>query len=135
MKTIDNFDQLIFTLTGLSLLLPETRLLTDGQTANQVIEPLIGYVFRLRTILADAAYEKVFRDWVETNLLGVNLELSSKPPSAMGFVPVKWRWVTEQTFGRFNYYRRLDKDHEKTVESWAAWVLWQNSQTILLRFD
>ena len=44
----------------------------DGQTANQVIEPLKGYVYRLRTILADAAYEEVFRDWVETNLLGVN---------------------------------------------------------------
>lgn len=107
----------------------------DGQTANRVIEPLVGYVYRLKTILADAAYEKVFRCWVETNLLGVNLELSSKPPSTKGFVPVKWRWVTEQTFGRFNYYRRLDKDHEKTVESSAAWVFWQNCQTILLRLD
>ncbi len=106
-----------------------------GQTANRVIEPLIGYVYRLKTILANTAYEKVFRCWVETNLLGVNLELSSKPPSTKGFVPVKWRWVTEQTFGRFNYYRRLDKDHEKTVESSAAWVFWQNCQTILLRLD
>lgn len=94
----------------------------DGQTANRVIEPIEGYVYRLKTILADAAYKKVFRCWVETNLLGVNLELSSKPPSTKGFVPVKWRWVTEQTFGRFNYYRRLDKDHKKTVESSAAWV-------------
>ncbi|HMT53872.1 MAG TPA: hypothetical protein PLC27_08395 [Saprospiraceae bacterium] len=102
---------------------------------NRVIEPIIGYVYRLRKILTDAAYEKVFREWVETNLLGVNLELSSKPPRAKGFVPVKWRWVTEQTFRRFNYYRRLDKDHEKTVESSAALVVWQNRQTILLRFD
>jgi len=107
--------------------------LTDGSTANRVIEPLVGYLDRLKKILADAAYEKNFRAWVETNLLGIELELSSKPPSLKGFVPVKWRWVTEQTFGRFNFYRRLDKDHEKTVLSSEAWVLWHNCQTILYR--
>ncbi|MFD2066050.1 hypothetical protein ACFSKU_04085 [Pontibacter silvestris] len=38
-------------------------------------------------ILADAAYEQVFREWVEENLLGVELEISSKPPGTEGFVP------------------------------------------------
>ena len=109
--------------------------LADGTMANQVVDPLVGYLHRLKKILADAAYEKVFRDWVCENLLGVELELSSKPPSTKGFVPVKWRWVTEQTFGRFNYYRRLDKDHEKTVQSSEAWVIWQNCQTILYRLE
>ena len=109
--------------------------LTDGTTANRVIEPLVGYLHRLKKILADAAYEKTFRDWVCDNILGVELELSSKPPSTKGFVPVKWRWVTEQTFGRFNYFRRLDKDHEKTVQSSEAWILWQNCQTILYRLE
>ena len=109
--------------------------LADGTMANQVVDPLVGYLHRLKKILADAAYEKVFRDWVCENLLGVELELSSKPPSTKGFVPVKWRWVTEQTFGWFNYYRRLDKDHEKTVKSSEAWVIWQNCQTILYRLE
>lgn len=107
--------------------------LADGTMANKVVEPLTGYLHRLKKILADAAYEKVFRDWVYENMLGVELILSSKPPSTKGFVPVKWRWVTEQTFGRFNYFRRLDKDHEKTVQSSEAWVLWQNCQTIIYR--
>jgi len=109
--------------------------LADGRMANQVVDPLVGYLHRMKKILADAAYEKVFRDWVCENLFGVELELSSKPPSTKGFVPVKWRWVTEQTFGRFNFYRRLDKDHEKTVQSSEAWVLWHNCQTILYRLD
>jgi transposase InsO family protein len=46
--------------------------------------------------------------------LGIELEFTSKPPSAAGFVPVKRRWVTERSFGTFNFFRRLDKDHEKT---------------------
>ena len=105
----------------------------DGATASEVIEPLIGYLHRLKKILADAAYEKIFRDWVEQNLIGVELELSSKPPSSIGFVPVKWRWKVEQTFGRFNFFRRLDKDYERTVQSAEAWILWQNCRTIILR--
>lgn len=109
--------------------------LHDGTTANQVVEPLMGYLHRLKKILADAAYEKVFREWVYENMLGVELELSSKPPTTKGFVPVKWRWVTEQTFGRFNFFRRLDKDYEKSVHSSEAWVLWHNCQTIIYRLS
>lgn len=109
--------------------------LTDGSMVNKVVEPLSGYLHRLKKILADVAYEKNFRDWVYENILGIELELSSKPPATRGFVPIKWRWVVEQIFGRFNYFRRLDKDHEKSVGSSEAWVLWQNCQTILYRLE
>lgn len=88
---------------------------------------------RMEKILADDAYKKVFMSWVSENLLGVDLEISSKPPGSEGFVPVKWRWVSERTFGTFNFFRRLDKDYEKTTESSEAWVLWQNCQIILNR--
>lgn len=104
-----------------------------GATAARVVAPLRGYLHRMEKILADAAYEKVFMEWVSENLLGVDLEISSKPPGAEGFVPVKWRWVSERAFGLFNFLRRRDKDHEKTTQSAEAWVLWQNCQLILNR--
>ena len=105
----------------------------DGVMAERVVEPLLGYLDGMKKILADEAYKKVFEEWVSTNLLGVELEITSKPPTAAGFVPVKWRWVTERSFGTFNFFRRLDKDHEKTSNSAEAWVLWQNCQVILNR--
>ena len=105
----------------------------DGATAERVVDPLRGYLHRMSKILADAAYEKVFMGWVTENLLGVELEISSKPPGSEGFVPVKWRWVSERAFGTFNFFRRLDKDHEKTTQSAEAWVLWQNCQLVLNR--
>lgn len=105
----------------------------DGVMAQRVVDPLQGYMHRMKKILADAAYEKVFMQWVEENLLGVDFEISSKPPTSQEFVPVKWRWVGERTFGTFNFFRRLDKDHEKTIESSEAWILWQNCQIILNR--
>ena len=107
----------------------------DGAMAERVITPLQGYMHRMRKILADDAYKKRFMNWVSENLLGVELEFSSKPPGPDGFVPVKWRWVSERTFGSLNFFRRLDKDHEKTTESSEAWILWQNCQIILNRLD
>lgn len=106
---------------------------TDGSMAQRVVEPLQGYLHRMKKILADAAYKQCFTDWVDINLLGVEVEISSPPPSSEGFVPVKWRWVTERSFGTFNFFRRLNKDQEKTTKSAEAWVLWQNCQIVLNR--
>ena len=105
----------------------------DGAVAERVVAPLRGYMHRMKKILADAAYEKVFMQWVIENLLGVDLEITANPPQTQGFVPVRWRWVSERTFGLFNFFRRLDKDHEKTTHSAEAWVLWQNCQLIINR--
>ena len=105
----------------------------DGTMAESVVAPLRGYLYRMETIFADAAYEKVFMTWVLENLRGVELEISAKPPGSEDFVPVKWRWVTERTFGLFNFFRRLDKDYEKTPESAENWVLWHNCQIIINR--
>ncbi|MCC9166554.1 hypothetical protein [Pontibacter harenae] len=105
--------------------------LADGTLAERVVAPLRGYLHCMETILADAAYEKVFMEWVSENLLGVDFKISSKPPGTEGFVPVKWRWVTERAFGMFSFFRRLDKDHEKTPESAQSWVLWHSCQITL----
>lgn len=107
----------------------------DGTTAHRLVEHLLGYLPRMKKILVDEAYKKVFVDWVASNLIGIEAEVSSKPPTARGFVPVKWRWVNERTFGWLNFFRRHSKDYEKTVESSEAWILWANCQIILNRIE
>ncbi|MEN0049458.1 MAG: transposase, partial [Bacteroidota bacterium] len=52
-----------------------------------------------------------------------------------GFVPIKIRWTVERTFGWFNFFRRLAKDFEKTVESSATWILLANSKITLNRIQ
>ncbi|MDW7694826.1 IS5 family transposase [Flammeovirgaceae bacterium SG7u.111] len=105
----------------------------DGAAGQRVADPLLGYLDRIKKILADHAYKEGFMGWVEENIRGVGVEISSCPPTAKGFVPIKWRWVTERTFGTLNFFRRLSKDYEKTTKSQEAWVLWQNCQIILNR--
>lgn len=107
----------------------------DGTQAHRLLEYVLGYLHRMKKVLADQAYKKVFLAWVEQNILGLEVELSSKPPSAQGFVPVKFRWVCERSFAWFNFFRRHSKDYEKTTMSAEAWILWANCQIILNRFE
>jgi putative transposase len=82
---------------------------------------------RLKKVLVDQGYKEEFMQTTEA-YFGIKAEVSSKPPSAKGFVPVKWRWVSERTFGWFNFFRRLSKDYERTVENSEGWILWTNCQ-------
>lgn len=107
----------------------------DGTKAHLLVGHLLGYLPRMKKILVDDAYKKVFLSWVVDNILGIEVEFASKPPSSLGFVPVKWRWVNERTFGWLNFFRRHSKDYEKTVESSEAWILWTNCQIIMSRLD
>lgn len=88
---------------------------------------------RVKKVLVDQGYEGVFIQTCRTHL-EADAEISSKPPSAKGFVPVKWRWVSERTFGCFNFFRRLSKDYERTVENSEAWILWANCQINISKF-
>ncbi|MFN4144307.1 MAG: IS5 family transposase [Runella sp.] len=107
----------------------------DGVKAHLLVEHCLGYLERMKKILVDDAYKKVFYDWVSENIIGLEIEFASKPPTEKGFVPIKWRWVNERTFGWFNFFRRHSKDYEKTVESAEAWILWTNCQIILNRLE
>lgn len=105
----------------------------DGQKGHLLIEHCLGYLDRMKKILVDDAYKKTFLEWVESTIVGLEVEFASRPPTEKGFVPVKWRWVNERTFGWLNFFRRHSKDYEKTATSAEAWILWANCQIILNR--
>lgn len=100
---------------------------SDSVFGSALIIELEGVLTRVKKVLVDQGYQKEFMQTTE-KYLGVKAEISSKPPSEKGFVPVKWRWVSERTFGWFNFFRRLSKDYEKTVENAEAWIFWANCQ-------
>ena len=68
--------------------------LQDGVMAERVVSPVLGYLYRLKKVFADMAYRVDLGDWLEQMYTSIELEISSRPPSSKGFVPVKIRWVT-----------------------------------------
>lgn len=105
---------------------------SDSIYGGVVILEIKDVLQRVKRILVDKGYEGEFFEVAEKGT-GVRPVVSSKPPTSKGFVPVKWRWVSERTFGWFNFFRRLSKDYEKTVESSETWILWANCQMILAK--
>lgn len=106
----------------------------DGSQAPLLVEHCLGYLTRIKKIAVDMAYKKVFQEWIENNIIGIELVFSGlgeKKPNA--FKPIQWRWVNERTFAWFNFFRRLAKDYEKTPHSAEGWILWANCLIIINR--
>lgn len=104
----------------------------DGTLGIKVFGEIEDLLERLDKVFADGSYKGSFEEFIK-DVINAEVEISSRPPSEKGFVPVKVRWVIERTFGWFNFFRRLSRDYEKTVGSSATWILLANCQIILSR--
>ena len=92
----------------------------------------------VEVVWADGAYQGGFEDKINETL-PIKLEIVKRPGGGgtgvwtgegeppptrdAGFTVVKWRWIVERTFGWIGRYRRLAKDHERSVESSTVHVL------------
>jgi putative transposase len=107
--------------------------ISDSVAGCELLKRVRGSVTKVKKILVDGGYKEQF--FKKADELGIEAEVSSRPETAKGFVPLKWRWVSERTFAWFNSYRRLDKEREKTVQSSETMILLANSYTILSRME
>src|SRR5207302_10658391 len=74
-------------------------------------------------VFGDSKYNNATLDeWVAEAGVSYRIEVASKPDGVPGFVPVKIRWVAEQSIACLNRYRRLSKDYEYTTASSERWV-------------
>ena len=105
----------------------------DAKEGMKLLERCKSQLQRVQKVLVDGAYKNSFAGWVKEHLRA-EAEISSRPETAKGFVPIKWRWVVERTFGWLNFFRRLAKDYEKTAQSAESWILLANCSVILQRF-
>lgn len=105
--------------------------ISDSIGGQGLLKRLDEYRERLEKIMTDSGYKEQFEVCVKA--LELTFEVSSKPESTKGFVPIAKRWVVEQTFGCMNFFRRLAKDYEATTQSSEAWITLYNIARILNR--
>jgi putative transposase len=108
----------------------------DGAAAPQIVGKLRPEAFpRLEALFADNKYHNhVFRAWL--NAHGNEkwrLIISSRPADAVGFQPLKIRWVVERTFAWIGRYRRNSKDYEKRTDSSESMILISSISLMLRR--
>ena len=88
---------------------------------------------RLSNLFVDQAYHRDELYEFARSHLTCTLEVGSRPADAVGFVPIRKRWVVERTFGWFVHSRRLARDYERTYDSSEAQVYISHIQILLKR--
>lgn len=106
--------------------------LSDTMMGCELFKKIKDKLLRLDKILVDAGYKGNFVELAKEEL-NIIVEVSSKPPSEKGFIPVAKRWVSERTFGWFNFFRRLSKDYEHSTKCAQSMLLLANCAIILNR--
>lgn len=92
----------------------------DGIAGIELFPQLDLVSKRLELLRVDGTYKGLFEE--SAKQCGYTVEATKKPETTKGFVPQTGRWQVERSFGWFNFFRRLSKDYEKTVESSIAFM-------------
>ena len=106
--------------------------LSDTEMGCELFEKIKDKLFRLQKLLVDAGYKGTFVEQAKKQLQ-VSVEISSRPPTEKGFVPIAKRWVSERTFGWFNFFRRLSKDYEHSTKCAESMLLLANCAIVINR--
>ena len=106
----------------------------DGKAGIDVVEPdLRTQMERAEKMLGDSAYNGVFADRINGEV-GIVFKKAKRQEGVRGFVPEVKRWV-ERSFAWMNFFRRLVKDYERTVESSEMFVYVANMEMVLANID
>jgi transposase len=103
----------------------------DGPAGSRLLEDTKTFDECLEKILGDDAFTGQFAKTAQEK--GFVFEKASRAESAKGFVPVAKRWVVERTIAWTNFFRRIVKDYEYTVQSSATWLILANLTIMLQR--
>jgi transposase len=107
----------------------------DGIAGKDLIYPdFTSQMSRAKKVLGDSAYGGQFAALM-AEVDTVVFECPKRAEGTKGFVVEAKRWVVERTFAWFNFYRRITKDHERTVESSESFILMANIQMNLLSLE
>jgi putative transposase len=96
---------------------------TDWDGAVEVFKRAGDSLPRLAKVWADANYRvNALSAWIVANCRWV-LEVVTGRLGQTTFEVQPMRWIVERTFGWFNRYRRLSKDHETYPSNSETWIL------------
>ncbi|KUL40000.1 IS5 family transposase [Actinoplanes awajinensis] len=104
---------------------------TDNVIGVRLLDKVVEYTPTVTKAWVDAG----FKDDVEIHgaVLGIGVEQVKRTDKTPGFVPVRKRWVVEQTNGTLMMHRRLTRDYETRPASAQSRVWWASTANLLRR--
>nr|WP_243707356.1 transposase [Micromonospora sp. KC606] len=101
---------------------------TDNAIGIRLLDRVAEHVPTVTHAWVDAGFKQDFA--VHNAVLGIDIEVVKRSDSLPGFVPVKKRWIVEQTFGTLMLHRRLVREYEIRPESSVSRTLWASMATV-----
>jgi len=92
----------------------------DGTVGTGLLPGLRERFPRLKKLWADGTYAGEFVTQAE--ILGIDVEITTRLADVPGFQLIAHRWVSERTFAWLGNYRRLSKDYEYWVDTSDAMI-------------
>jgi len=104
-------------------------------TDNQIGAALLDKVAAHTPTVTKAWVDAGFKDDVAIHgaLLDIDVQQVKRADTTAGFVPVKRRWVVEQTNGTLMLHRRLTREYETNPASSVSHTLWASTANLLRR--
>ncbi|MFI2663446.1 IS5 family transposase [Micromonospora carbonacea] len=104
---------------------------TDNAIGIRLLDKVVEHTPTVTRAWVDAGFKQDFA--LHGAVLGVDVEVVKRSDSRPGFVPVRKRWVVEQTYGTLMLHRRLVREYESRPESAVSRTLWASMATIVRR--
>ncbi|KIR64933.1 IS5 family transposase [Micromonospora haikouensis] len=104
---------------------------TDNAIGIRLLDKVVEHTPTVTQAFVDAGFKQDFA--LHGAVLGVDVEAVKRSDSRPGFVPVRKRWIVEQTYGTLMLHRRLVREYESRPESAVSRTLWASMAIIVRR--
>ena len=105
--------------------------ITDNAIGIGLLDKVAEHTPTVTHAWVDAGFKQDFA--VHGAVRGIDIEVVKRSDALPGFVPVKKRWIVEQTFGTLMLQRRLVREYEIRPESSVSRTLWASMATMIRR--
>ncbi|MER6312051.1 IS5 family transposase [Streptomyces sp. NPDC001657] len=82
----------------------------DSVAGTQLLDQVATRHPGIRKVWVDGGYRQHLVEHAAT--VGIDMEITTRPPGTRGFAPVPKRWAVERTYGWLMLHRRLARDYE-----------------------
>ncbi len=104
---------------------------TDNAIGIRLLDKVVAHTPTVTCAFVDAGFKQDLA--LHGAVLGIDIEVVKRSDTRPGFVPIRRRWIVEQTYGSLMLHRRLVREYESRPESSTSRTLWASTAIIVRR--
>ncbi|WP_194821249.1 IS5 family transposase [Micromonospora sp. S-DT3-3-22] len=104
---------------------------SDNAIGIRLLDKVVAHTPTVTRAFVDAGFKQDLA--LHGAVAGIDIEVVKRSDTRSGFVPIRRRWIVEQTYGTLMLHRRLVREYESRPESSTSRTLWASTAIIVRR--